>query len=282
MQDLKAVISTAGFGTRFFPIAKAVTKSMLPIMDRPVLDYLVEDCVRAGVSSVAFVTSPQDVQIRAYFTPDARLHASLEARGWSAKLRPLLDMHDRFRDIEFVWLTQPDDGKYGTAVPPMLAREFVGNSDFLLLTGDDFVLRDDGGSDLRELREARSAAAASGAMAVAEVPEDHVDRYGIVQTRDADGYAALAGLVEKPARAVAPSRLASISRFLLTADFFECLDRLRADDDSGEYLSTTALLDYAVTHDVVVHPLRGTYYDCGTPEGWLAANIAVAAQRHVK
>ena len=272
----KAVVSTAGFGSRFFPVSVAVNKSLLPILNRPVIDYLVRELVAAGVHDIAFVTMPGDEQIRRYFEQSDWVKEYFSSRGWHSKYEPLAELYDGLADVRFSWIEQPVDGKYGTAIPAMLAREWVGDSDWFLLSGDDVILRADDGSDLADLAVAHAAADTDAAMQVTEVPWDRVSRYGVVKIREQNGVRLLDGAVEKPARDDAPSNLASISRFLLSPDFFEALDELKPDDNSGEYLSIAALINYAQSHPVLVHTIAGEYHDCGQPNGWLQANNAAA------
>ena len=276
MQQLKAVISTAGFATRFFPVSKVVNKSLLPVWDRPVIDYLITELLAAGVRDIAVVTLPGDDQIRRYVTEVPWVRDYFTNRGWDHKYTPIADLQQRLADVTFEWIEQPIDGRYGTAIPPMLARDWVGDSDWLLVSGDDVVLRADGGSDLADLVAARTAAKTPAAMQVTNVPADRVSRYGIIATRDHHGFPVLNGAVEKPAPEEAPSTLASISRYLLGPDFFDVLAVLKPDPMTGEYLSITALLDYAHTNPVLVHTISGDYYDCGHPGGWLEANNAAA------
>lgn len=272
----KAVVSTAGFGSRFFPVSVAVNKSLLPILNRPVIDYLVRELVAAGVRDIAFVTLPGDDQIRRYFEESDWVRDYFHNRGWQSKYEPLAELYEQLADVRFSWIEQPVDGKYGTAIPALLARDWIGDSDWFLLSGDDVILRADGGSDLADLAAAHEAAGTDAAMQVTEVPWDRVSRYGVVRFREDDGRRLLDGAVEKPDREDAPSNLASISRFLLGPDFFTALDELEPDEKSGEYLSIAALIDYAKNHRVLVHTIAGEYHDCGQPSGWLQANNAAA------
>jgi UTP--glucose-1-phosphate uridylyltransferase len=272
----KAVVSTAGFGSRFFPVSVAVNKSLLPILNRPVIDYLVRELVAADVQDIAFVTMPGDDQIRRYFEESDWVRDYFFNRGWQDKYEPLAELYGNLADVRFTWIEQPVDGKYGTAIPGLLAREWIGDSDWFLLSGDDVILRSDGGSDLADLADAHAAAGTDAGMQVTEVPWDRVSRYGVVKVREQNGIRLLDGAVEKPARKDAPSNLASISRFLLGPDFFDALDELKPDDKSGEYLSIAALINYAQDHSVLVHTITGEYHDCGQPNGWLQANNAAA------
>jgi UTP--glucose-1-phosphate uridylyltransferase len=273
---LKAVISTAGFGSRFFPVSVAVNKSLLPIRNRAVIDYLVSELIEVGVADIAFVTLPGDDQIRRYFEENDWVKDYFYSRGWEHKYAPVAELHERLVGVTFTWIEQPVDGKYGTAIPPLLAREWVGDSDWFLLSGDDIILRPDGGSDLVDLVAARDKAGMPAAIQVTEVSRERVSLYGVIRTREHHGYDVLEGAVEKPSPEEAPSNLASISRFLLSPDFFAALAALEPDPRSGEYLSISALVNYAQDNPVLVHTIAGQYYDCGQPSGWLEANNAVA------
>jgi UTP--glucose-1-phosphate uridylyltransferase len=273
MSAVKAVISTAGFGTRFFPIGKSVNKSMLPILNRPVIDYLVAECVQAGITDIGLVVMAGDEQIPGYFTEDQQLKDYFYSRGWEEKYRPLEHLHTQ---AKFTFIEQLLDERYGTAIPAILAQEFVGDSNFFLMTGDDLVLRSDGGSDLAELRDACDEAGASGGIAVTEVPQHQIFRYGVVSTRAHGSMEVLDGAVEKPTPENAPTNLASISRFLLPPAIFKYLEALQPDPKNGEYLSISAVLEFAQDYPVLVHRIVGDYYDCGSIDGWLKANLAAA------
>jgi UTP--glucose-1-phosphate uridylyltransferase len=279
MPELKAVVSTAGFGTRMFPVTAAVNKSLLPVGNRPVIDYLLSELVAAGVTEVAIVTMPGDGAIRRYVEPAGWIEKYFHSRGWDEKYAPVAELRERFGRMRFCWIEQPLDGRYGTAIPPLLAREFVGNSDWLLLTGDDVVLRPDGGSDLADLIAARTAADVPAAIQVTELPEENLSRYGIIRTKPHPTVPTATlfdGAVEKPAPGYAASNLASISRFLLRPDFFDYLAALTPDPINNEYLSITALAKYAADNSVLVHPITGTYHDCGNITGLLGANLEAA------
>ncbi len=148
---MKAVIAVAGVGTRFYPIAKTINKCMLPVLDQPVLAYAVADCVAARAAEIAIVTAPGEAgrQVRHYFTEDRGLAAYFAARGWHDWYEPIAHLHDQ---ASFTFIQQPrDTSRYGTALPAILAADFIGGDDFFLIAGDDLLLRDDGGSDLADL-----------------------------------------------------------------------------------------------------------------------------------
>ncbi|WP_031165849.1 sugar phosphate nucleotidyltransferase [Streptosporangium roseum] len=209
---------------------------------------------------------------------DPDLEAHFAERGWQSKYEVLADLH---RGAEFTFLEQPRDGRYGTAVPAMVASKFVDGDDFLLLVGDDLLLRPDGGSDLADLVAAREHAGAPAAIAAATVAGADAHRYGILATRhDAHGNQLLAAIVEKPAHHPDPVAHINISRALLPGDFVDYLDALKCAVN-GEYQATDAIAAYARDHDVLVHPVTGQYHDCGNTAGWLAANLAAAQARGI-
>lgn len=266
----KAVIAVAGYGSRFFPVAKTLNKCMLPILDRPVLHLAVQDCVAAGATQIAIVTAPGDQQVRHYFTRDAELERHFHERGWDHKYASIAGLHDL---ADFTFLEQPRPGRYGTAIPAMVARDFVGDDDFLLLSGDDVLLRGDTGSDLADLVQQRTTAGTAAAIAAATVPGTDAHRYGVLIGWP--GQPLLDHIEEKPADYTAPTAHVNISRYLLPGSFTTYLDKLRPAAN-GEYQLTDAVHALAQDHDVLIHPIQGTYHDCGDPAGLLSANLAAA------
>ncbi|MGQ4453096.1 sugar phosphate nucleotidyltransferase [[Kitasatospora] papulosa] len=274
----RAVIAVAGMGTRFFPIAKSVNKCMLPVLDQPVLAYSVADCLAAGVREIAIVTSQGEGgrQVRHYFTEDHGMRDYFAARGWQKKYEPIAHLHAQ---ADFHFIEQPRDGdRYGTALPAILAADFIGDQDFFLIAGDDLLLRTDGGSDLADLASARDAAGTAGAVAAATVPGSDAHRYGILKPRNTkDDQQVMDDLLEKPTTYDAPTAYINISRTLLPAEATAYFEKL-TPAANGEYQATDAITGFARDHNVLIHPVTGQYFDCGNPTGWLAANNAVALQ----
>ncbi|MFI1184294.1 sugar phosphate nucleotidyltransferase [Streptomyces sp. NPDC020799] len=273
---MRAVIAVAGMGTRFFPIGKTINKCMLPVLDQPVLAYAVADCVAAGVHEIAIVTAPGEAgrQVRHYFTHDRDLENYFEARGWQDKYEPLAALHTQ---ADFTFIEQPrSTERYGTALPVTLSADFIGDQDFLLIAGDDLLLRSDGGSDLADLIAARTTKGTPGAVAAAIVPGNDAHRYGVLTPREArDGYHVLKGLLEKPSGYELPYAYINISRTLLPATALRHFEKL-APAANGEYQATDAIAEWAHDNDLLIHPINGHYYDCGNPAGLLAANNAAA------
>jgi UTP--glucose-1-phosphate uridylyltransferase len=269
--NIKAVIAAAGYGTRFFPVTKVINKTMLPVLNRPVVDYIVDDCLVGGASDIAIVCLPSDEQIADYYTEKPHLKDYFFARGWEKKYAPLEELHTK-ANIHII--RQPIDGRYGTAIPPMLAEDFIGDSYFYSLTGDDIILRKQKDSLLADMIIAKQQCGADGVIAATRVSKDQVSRYGILATRQENTTLWLEGAIEKPAPEEAPSDLASISRFLLPPSYFEYLKGLGADPITGEYSNVEALLNFAKDYKVAVYVVDNGYYDCGDIKGWLEANKA--------
>jgi UTP--glucose-1-phosphate uridylyltransferase len=272
---VKAVIAVAGTGSRFFPIGKSLNKCMLPILTRPVIAYAVADCVAAGAAEVAVVTGPGETgrQVRHYLTEDHDLRAYFTRRGWQDRYAPAAGVHEQ---AAFTFLEQPRDDRYGTAVPAVLAADFIGDDDFLFVTGDDLLLRADRGSDLADLVRARSAAGAAAAIAATTVPGADAHRYGVLRPRPTEAGPMLDRLLEKPDSYGEPAAFVNISCILLPSAALPYFRKV-TPAANGEYQATDAVTAFARDHDVLIHTITGRYYDCGSPAGWLAANNAAAA-----
>jgi len=216
-------------------------------------------------------------QVRHYFTEDTGLAAYYAARGQPARYELLAHLHDQ---ATFTFLEQPrDTSRYGTALPAILAADFIGGDDFFLIAGDDLLLRSDGGSDLADLAAARTSAQTCAALAAATVPGRDAHRYGILRARATTrGHQLLSGLTEKPARYRQSTAYINISRALLPAEALPYFSKL-TPAASGEYQATEAIAAFARDHDTLIHPVTGRYFDCGNPAGWLAANNAAARAR---
>ncbi|MEU8331629.1 sugar phosphate nucleotidyltransferase [Micromonospora sp. NPDC048839] len=269
---MRAVIAVAGMGSRFFPIGKTINKCMLPILNQPVVAYAVADCVAAGTREIAIVTAPGEIgrQVRHYFTEDHDLKDYFTARGWQDKYASVVDLHSQ---ADFTFIEQPRDDRYGTALPAIVAADFIAGDDFLLVAGDDLLLRNDGGSDLADLAAARVAAGVPAALAAATVPGAEAHRYGILHPRASEGHELLDELLEKPHDYDEPTAYINISRTLLPADAVAYFQEL-IPAANGEYQATDAVIAFARDNDVLIHPVTGEYHDCGSPAGWLAANNA--------
>jgi UTP--glucose-1-phosphate uridylyltransferase len=273
MTITKAIIPVAGWGTRRLPITKTIEKCMLPVGNRPIVDYVVQDCLSAGITDIIFVVSEQSQQLRDYYRSNIDLNDYLKRTGKADMLEMIrpIDAH-----IHFV--VQPSYGKYGSAIPVALAAEYIGvDESVVVLMGDDFIYNVDGSSETARLIEA-TPSGQSGMLGV-EVPLSDVSRYGVIETNAAHEFVSI---VEKPAPADAPSNLINVSKYVLNPTMLKQIcDYAATDRVAGEYYITDPI-NTAVTagETMKVVPATGIYLDGGNVESWLAANqIVIAAER---
>lgn len=275
----KAVIPAAGLGTRFLPATKAIPKEMLPVVDRPAIQYVVEEAAGAGLSDVLMVTGRSKTPLENHFDRVSELEGVLAERGKTDALRAVQTATELV-DIHYV--RQGDPKGLGHAI--LRAQNHVGNETFAALLGDDIV--DDGAELLREMIQVHESVGAS-VIAVQEVPEDMVSQYGIVQPGEAcssNRWRAVwvNDLVEKPATSAARSNLAAIGRYVLRPEVFEVLNRTQPGT-GGEIQLTDALVELAKSPEeyggVVAVVYDGRRFDTGNKLEYLKANIELA-MRH--
>jgi UTP--glucose-1-phosphate uridylyltransferase len=272
----KALIAAAGFGTRFLPVTKTLQKEMLPVLKRPAIDYIVSDCVAAGVEEIVFVISEHNQQIRHFYESNQRLQSYLHDRGKIGVYdRGLRHLHEQAR---FRFIVQPDSEQYGTGSPVKLAEpELSGEEAFLVFMGDNFVYNPHGDSEVKQMIDEYEGSGATALVSCTEVPEHDLHLYGVARYEERDGRKFLQEMVEKPARGTAPSRLANISRYIFTPIVFDVLRHQQINQQQQELYLTDTLSLIANEHDVLVHAMDGEYMDCGTPENWLLTNVRLAA-----
>jgi UTP--glucose-1-phosphate uridylyltransferase len=276
MKITKAVIPVAGYGTRFLPITKTINKSMLPILNRPVVDYIVADCVSAGITDIFFVVLPNETQLQDYYSQNQELQKYLIDRGAAEKVSLIENIHKQAR---FHFIVQPQDGRYGTAIPPLLMKGRVGDSEpFLILMGDDFIFRKDGGSEIADMIHSYQKSGARGLMMATKIPAKKAGRYGVIKTSGkVDDYPLFKSIYEKPGHIKDGEVLINISKYIFDSSFFEHLEKVTPDDKSGEFYINDAIISFAKTGaDVAVHTAGGEYLDAGTVEGLIHANLVVA------
>jgi UTP--glucose-1-phosphate uridylyltransferase len=265
----KAVIPAAGFGTRMLPAAKMVAKELLPILDRPTIQYIVEEAAGAGIGDVVLVTAQGKQAIEQHFRPHQKLEARLRASG---KLSLLASINELMAKVRVHAVDQPEQLGLGDAVRQ--ARNLVKNEPFLCLLGDAVF---SGESPSKQLTEAYRTFGTS-IIGLEEVPLEKVNRYGIVGGVEIQpGVLKLDTLIEKPAPEQAPSRYAIAARYILSPAIFDCLSETKPGA-GGEIQLTDALkllLAREPIHGVV---LRGRRHDIGNPIDWLKTNLIFAAR----
>jgi UTP--glucose-1-phosphate uridylyltransferase len=258
----KAVIAAAGFGTRFLPQTKAMPKEMLPLIDKPIIQYVVEELVEAGIKDIIIVGSSNKRSIEDHFDlPNEDLLTNLRAGG--VKKQPYIDELERVANLaNFVYLRQK--GPYGNATPIMCAAHLIGDEPFIYTFADDFFVANPGRtSQLIALHEQTGA----GVFACKTVTDDsEYDRYGIVAGEAIEeGVLRVDRIVEKPGKAEAPSNLASVSGYLLTPDILPYLEKQAESHENGELMIQPvmqAMIDDGRTF-YAKQIEGGRYYDTG-------------------
>jgi UTP--glucose-1-phosphate uridylyltransferase len=270
----KAVIPAAGYGTRFLPIAKSVPKEMLPLVDRPVIQYVVEEAVASGIEDILIVISRSKRSLEEHFHPAPELEAELELKGRLQELSSLRSLNNLAR-IHYIW--QAKMGGLGDAI--LHARDHVGNEPFAVLLGDTVTTTTDSSRPLtRQLADLVETHGGS-AVALQEVAPENVSRYGILGgTEIAPGVIRANRFVEKPTPETAPSRLAVSARYVLSPAIFDHLKKVPVGK-GGELQLTDAMASLMTGEPL--HGLRfdGRRHDIGNKLDFIKANIHFGLQR---
>ncbi|NQW22290.1 MAG: UTP--glucose-1-phosphate uridylyltransferase [SAR202 cluster bacterium] len=271
MQIRKAVIPAAGLGTRFLPVTKSVPKELLPIIDRPLLQYVISEAVEAGVEEVIIVTSPGKVAIADYFQPQPDLERRLAESGDDALLAKVTEASGLAR-ISFV--VQQEALGLGHAV--LMAKDAVGDEPFVVILPDDIIAHSPGAiSQMVQVSDQMNA----GVIAVEELPWEVIHNYGVVDGIPVSaGVYKIQGMVEKPSREQAPSNLTIVGRYILPSQIFQVLENTKPGA-KGEIQLTDALLALLQEHDLYALQFAGKRFDGGTPMGLLRASLAFALER---
>lgn len=269
----KAVFPVAGLGTRFLPATKAMPKEMLPIVDKPLIQYAVEEAIAAGVTELIFVTGRNKRAIEDHFDRMPELEAELAAKQKDQLLdivRNVLPPH-----ISCIYTRQATPKGLGHAV--LCAAPIVGNEPFLVLLADDLIDAEPGVS----LQMVEAAHQNNGSViAVQQVAREHTDKYGIVSGQSVNGQTMrLDGIVEKPAPDVAPSRSAVVGRYVLEPEIFEHL-RQTPPGVGGEIQLTDAIARLLKEQPVFGYSYQGTRFDCGSKEGFFQATVEFGRKYH--
>lgn len=269
----KAIIPVAGWGTRMLPITKAIEKCMLPVGVRPIIDYVVQDIVAAGIEDIYFVVGEQSSQLQSYYRSNILLNDYLKKVGKTELLSKVAPL----KGVRIHFLTQPSTGGYGTSVPVGLCEEFIEEGEqALVIMGDQFFLRSDGGSNAADLIALVHASTARAGLLGVPVPQSEVSKYGIIE-KDENGN--FVQIVERPTPEEAPGNLNNASFYLFPHEVFRLAKTLPANPKRGEFEITDAINAYVQSGEAcIVGEAQGAYLDGGTPEGWLHANNYIAQQ----
>ena len=268
MDVRKVVIPVAGWGTRSLPATKNIPKEMLPIFKKPVVQYVVEEAQAAGIDTVVLVTSQNKTIIEDHFDHNLTLENLLERKGKTELLQEVRAVSEM---VDIIAVRQKVQLGLGHAV--LCAREVCKNEPFAVMVGDDLMFgKDPGIKQLLDVAKTENMAV----VGVIEVPENKVDRYGIIQGEEfMPGVFRVRKLVEKPALGTAPSRLAIVGRYVLVPEIFKYLERLEPGV-GGELQLTDALQGLADENRLLAVKLRGQRFDAGDWVEYLTANIYFA------
>ena len=270
----KAIVPVAGWGTRRLPITKIIEKSMLPVGNRPLVDYSVQELIRAGVTDIYMVISNvEPCQVKAFYQDNKALNDYLIERGKEDRLKLAKTLPD---DVKIHYITQDPSGKYGTAVPiAMAVEEYKINEPVLVFMGDDFIWNPDGESSAEALMKTLQSESESAIFGV-EIPREDVVKYGVFSVEDG----LLKEVIEKPSVEEAPSNLINVSKYVMSPELLQEIVRYVNENDFGpkdqEYVVTDPIDSYIKKGGIMhVATTDGEYLDGGSLEGWVHANNVV-------
>jgi len=268
----KAVFPVAGLGTRFLPATKANPKEMLPIVDKPLIQYAAEEAIAAGVTELIFVTSSSKRAIEDHFDKNYEMETELERKG----KKGLLDIVRSVvpPEVSCIYVRQPEALGLGHAV--LCAKSVVGNEPFAVILADDLI--DGGGVSCMQQMVSTFEYNRCSVLGVEEVPREDTGKYGIVASDPiTDGLNRVSAIVEKPDPEDAPSNLAVVGRYILTPRVFTLLEKTQLGA-GGEIQLTDAIAALLKEEQVLAYQFKGARYDCGSKLGYLKATVEYALQ----
>jgi len=269
---MKAVIPAAGLGTRFLPATKAQPKEMLPLVDKPAIQYVVEEAVSSGIKEILIITGRGKRAIEDHFDKSFELEYALKRAGKTEELKKVQEISN-MAHIHFI--RQKEQRGLGDAI--LCAKEFVGNEPFAVLLGDDITM--DRTPCTKEIIDVFNKYKKS-VVCVEEIPKENLHKYGVIKGKNIENNVYLIeNLVEKPLPRKAPSNLAMLGRYVLTSDVFDCIKKTKPGINN-EIQLTDALNILKKNQDIYAYEFKGKRYDIGTKIDWLKANIALSLQRN--
>ncbi|MCU7844727.1 MAG: UTP--glucose-1-phosphate uridylyltransferase GalU [Candidatus Thiodiazotropha sp. (ex Monitilora ramsayi)] len=264
----KAVFPVAGLGTRFLPATKANPKEMLPVVDKPLIQYAAEEAEEAGVDALVFVTGRNKRSIPDHFDKAYELESELKDAGKTELLQKVQNVLPA--DVDCIYLRQAEALGLGHAV--LCAESVVGDEPFAVILADDLIRGDDGVGAIAQMNKIYERYQCS-VILVEEVPPDETHKYGIVEIDEDDGETAIiTSIVEKPDPEVAPSNLAVVGRYILTPRIFDLLKQT-GRGAGGEIQLTDAIAELLKYEKVRAYRVKGKRYDCGSKLGYLEASV---------
>jgi len=268
----KAVFPVAGLGTRFLPATKALPKEMLPVVDKPLIQYAVEEALDAGIEQIIFVTGRGKTALEDHFDRSFELEATLESKNKNSTLKEIEEIVPKTGTIMYTRQNEP----LGLGHAIWCARHIIGDEPFAVLLADDLVKAKE--PVLAQMVK-RFSRLRSSMMAVMEVDKEETDKYGIISGTDIeDNVVQIDGLIEKPSPEEAPTNLAIIGRYILTPEIFSILGQKKRG--AGNEIQLTDAMDILLNEQPLFgYKFEGTRFDCGNKAGFQMANIAFSMDR---
>ncbi len=264
----KAIFPVAGLGTRFLPATKASPKEMMAVVDKPLIQYAVEEAIAAGIDELIFVTSGEKRAIEDHFDKNYELEIKLEQKGKLSSLEVIRNIPPR--QVSCVYIRQPEALGLGHAI--LCAKRLVGDEAFAVLLADDLICYSGHDGCLTQMVHEYQKAGVS-VLATEMVSPDQTEKYGIVSIDKKR----VCGIVEKPKLGESPSNQAVVGRYILPPEIFQALEKTNSDS-TGEIQLTDAVSSILDTHHFTALPFKGTRYDCGSRLGYLQANLELGLQ----
>jgi len=272
----KAVITLAGLGTRFLPATKNIPKEMLPIVDLPIMHYIAEECIEAGIEDIIVVIRPGNEAAMGYFSPNKELDRTLAQTGKEKQMERFYKVAGK---ANFIFVYQNQALPYGNGSPVLTVKNLVGNEPFVVCFGDDLVLNPGGPGAVKQMVDSYAAHEdAFGVLATTKVPKEEIIRYGMVETVNGEDEGQIKRVVEKPKLEEVTSELAEFGRMVLAPEIF---DYLRADNTGkdGELWLIDSIEQLLVNKPVYAKTVQGEFLTTGDPLRFLKASYKYAMQR---
>ena len=272
----KVVIPVAGFGTRFLPATKAIPKEMLPIIDKPLIEYAVDEAVDAGIEEVIFITSHTKIAIENHFDSNFELEEKL-LRSNKENFIPLINP-EKYKNIRFTYVRQKSMKGLGDAI--LHASHLINDEPFAIILADDLIISEK--SCLQQLMDIHEKTDLS-VIGVNKVPDNKVSSYGVIDPSDHDsGSMQIKDIIEKPTFENAPSNLAVVGRYILSSDIFSYLEKV-SEDKTNEIQLTDAIKMMLADEKILACEYAGDKFDCGSKSGYVEATIYMALKdEHIK
>lgn len=263
---MKAIIACGGLATRLYPFSKTVPKGLTPILNKPIVDYIIDNCIEAGVDEIGIIVNNGHDLIRKYYTEDKELHKFLEKMHKEDKYEQIKNLHNK---AKFTFIPQDSNNKYGSAIALSSARNYVkAESHFIFLTEDDLICKNGVVSMIKEIVDYQKNNSLDGVITCKNIDPSEINRYGMVDYIEENGLKKVTKLIEKPDVGSIKSTTANVSKYILDNDIWKYIDELKPDSKTGEYYVTDAISMWLQKKRVGVYVSDGEYLDIGNVKAY--------------